>query len=255
MILLTLLKKDLMEQWRTKKILILVIIFLFVAVSSPIIAKLTPELLKSISVPGLTIKLPPPTYSDSIDQFIKNISQIALLVLVFVVAGAVSDEKNRKTLEILLTKPVSRMLFILSKFKSYFLSISVIFAACSAIFYLYTVSTFAYFNALNFAIMAGNVLVYILMIVSITILASTFVKNSIAAGGIGFVSYILFGTIFDFFEPLKKFSPNTIFSTYKDVVAHGWNVDLLLPLLFMFSIILLSTLLAIAIFRRQEIER
>jgi ABC-2 type transport system permease protein len=255
MILFTLLRKDLMEQWRTKKILILLIVFLFVAISSPIIAKLTPDLLKSISVPGLTINLPPPTYSDSIDQFIKNISQIALLVLVFVVAGAVSDEKNRKTLEILLTKPVSRMMFILSKFKSYFLSISVIFAACSAIFYLYTVSTFATFNAFNFAIMAGNVLLYILMIVSITILASTFVKNSIAAGGIGFVSYILFGMVFDFFEPLKKFSPNTVFSSYKDIVAHGWNSDLLLPLLFMLSIILLSMLLAIAIFRRQEIER
>ena len=255
MILLTLLKKDLMEQWRTKKILILLIIFLFVAISSPIIAKLTPELLKSISVPGLTIKLPPPTYSDSLDQFIKNTSQIALLVLVFVVAGAVSDEKNRKTLEILLTKPVSRMMFILSKFKSYFISISVIFAACSAIFYLYTVSTFSDFNALNFAIMAGNVLAYILMIASITIMASTVVKNSIAAGGIGFVSYILFGTIFDFFEPLKKYSPNTIFNTYKDVVSHGWSNDLLLPLLFMLAVIVMSTLLAIVIFRRQEIER
>jgi ABC-type transport system involved in multi-copper enzyme maturation permease subunit len=131
----------------------------------------------------------------------------------------------------------------------------VIFAACSAIFYLYTVSTFSDFNALNFAIMAGNVLAYILMIASITIMASTVVKNSIAAGGIGFVSYILFGTIFDFFEPLKKYSPNTIFNTYKDVVSHGWSNDLLLPLLFMLAVIVMSTLLAIVIFRRQEIER
>lgn len=255
MILLTLTRKDLLEQWRTKKILILSIVFLFVAISSPIIAKLTPELLKSISVPGLTINLPPPTYSDSIDQFIKNVSQIALLVLVFVIAGAVADEKNRKTLEILLTKPVSRMVFILSKFKSYFISISLVFAACSAIFYLYTVSTFSTFDALNFAIMAGNVLLYILMISSITILASTFVKNPIAAGGIGFVSYILFGTIFDFFEPLKKYSPNKIFSIYKDTVAHGWNGDLLLPILVMTGVIIVSVFLAILIFRRQEVER
>ena len=93
------------------------------------------------------------------------------------------------------------------------------------------------------------------MITSITILASTFVKNSITAGGIGFVSYILFGTVFDFFEPLKKYSPNTIFSTYKDVVAHGWNGDLLWPLIVMLSIILFSMIAAIVIFRRQEIER
>lgn len=255
MTLMTLLRKELLEQWRTRKILILAIVFLFIAVSSPVIAKLTPELLKSITVPGITINLPPPTYLDSLDQFIKNTSQVAMLVLIFVVAGAVSDEKNRKTLEILLTKPVSRMLFIVSKFKAYFISISLIFAAGSTIFYLYTASTFDYFNVWNFMIMAANVLVYILMITSITILASTFVKNSIAAGGIGFVSYILFGTIFDFFETVKKFSPNTIFSVYKDVVVNGWSNDLLLPLLFMLSVILVSVLLAIVIFQRQEIER
>ena len=123
MILLTLLKKDLMEQWRTKKILILIIIFLFVAISSPIIAKLTPELLKSISVPGLTINLPAPTYSDSLDQFIKNTSQIALLVLVFVVAGAVSDEKNRKSLEILLTPNFKQINFSMDSSSNSFNSI------------------------------------------------------------------------------------------------------------------------------------
>jgi len=253
--LFTLIRKDLLEQWRTKKVLILSIVFLFVAVASPIIAKITPELLKTLSVPGMTITLPKATYVDSLDQFIKNVSQIAILVLVFVVAGAVSDEKNRKTLEILLTKPVSRTLFILSKFKAYFISITAIFAVSSLLFYLYTVSTFASFNFWNFALMAGNVLLYILMIAAVTILASTIVSNSIAAGGIGFVSYILFGTIFSFFEPLKKYSPNKIFSAYKDIVIKGWNGDLLLPIVVILSVIIVSVLVSIYVFQRQEIER
>ncbi len=254
-ILFTLIKKDLLEQWRTKKILILAIILLFVAISSPILAKITPELLKSVSVPGLTVKLPTPTYIDALDQFIKNVSQIALLVLVFVVAGAVSDEKNRKTLEILLTKPIPRTWFILSKFKAYFISITAIFAACSLIFYLYTILTFDVFNFLNFMIMTGNILLYILMIVSVTILASTVVKNSIGAGGIGFVVFILFGTIFSLFEPIKKYSPNTIFSNYKDLVVHGWNNDLLLPIVVILLVILASMVSSVLVFRRQEIER
>ncbi|MCX6728980.1 MAG: ABC transporter permease subunit [Candidatus Saccharibacteria bacterium] len=255
MVLFTLIRKDLLEQWRTKKILILSIIFLFVTISSPILAKITPELLKSVSVPGMTLKLPTPTYFDALDQFVKGTSQIALLVLVFVVAGAVSDEKNRKTLEILLTKPISRTLFILSKFKAYFISITAIFAASSLIFYLYTVSTFASFNFLNFAIMAGNVLLYILMIAAVTILASTVVKNSIAAGGIGFVVIILFGTIFSLIEPIKKYSPNTIFSNYKDLVVHGWNNDLFWPLIVIISVIIISIVVSILVFKGQEIER
>lgn len=253
--LTVLIKKDLLEQWRTKKILILVIVFLFVALASPIFAKLTPELLKNISVPGMIINLPEPTYVDSLDQFIKNTSQIALLVIVFVVAGAVADEKNRRTLEMLLSKPVSRTNFVLSKFVSYFVSIGLIFASASLIFYLYTVSVFSGFNFVNFSIMAGNVLLYILMIVSITILASTFVKNSIAAGGIGFISFILFGTIFSLFDKIKDFSPNLIFSNYKDVVANGWSHDLLAPLLIIVFAIILSVATSVLLFRFQEIER
>jgi ABC-2 type transport system permease protein len=255
MIILTLLKKELLEQWRTKKILIISIVFLFIAVSSPIIAKLTPELLKNISVPGLTINLPEPTYKDSVDQFIKNISQIGLLVLIFVVAGAVSDEKNRKTLEILLTKPVSRAKFIWSKFASYFVSLAVIYFVSSAIFYLYTVTTFSAFNFWNFLAMDVNVFAYILMIVSITILASTVVKNSIAAGGIGFIVYILFGTIFGLIEPIKQLSPNTIFDNYKKVIENSWSNELFWPLVVIVSVIALAIIAAILLFRRQEIER
>lgn len=253
--LITLIKKDLLDQLRTKKILILSIVFLFTAISSPIIAKITPELLKSLSVPGMTITLPTPTYADSLDQFIKNTSQIALLVLVFVVAGAVSDEKNRKTLEILLTKPASRTLFILSKFKSYFISISAIFIATSILFYTYTISIFGTFNLLNFAEMVVNILLYILMIVSVTILASTIVTNSIAAGGIGFISFILFGSIFNMFEILKPYSPNKIFSSYKDLIVNGWNNDLFAPIVVILLVILVSILTAVAIFNKQEIER
>ena len=254
-LLLTLIKKDLLEQWRTKKILTLIIVMLFAAIASPIIAQITPELLKSISMPGMTINLPEPTYKDSLDQFIKNIGQIGMLVMIFVVAGAVSDEKNRKTLEIILTKPISRFWFIVSKFKAYFISITAIFAIASVIFYLYTISIFASFDFINFLIMSGCVLIYILMIMSVTIFASTFVENSIAAGGIGFVVYILFGTIFEMIEPIKKFSPGKIFSSYKDIVANGWSGDLFLPLLVTILVIIASVGFAILIFRKQEIER
>ncbi len=253
--LLILIKKDLVEQWRTKKILILTIIFLFVAISSPIMAKILPEILKSVSVPGMKITLPDPTYLDAIDQYIKNISQIALLVIIFLVAGAVSDEKSCKTLEILLTKPISRTEFVLSKFKSYFINIVAVFVVCSTIFYFYTTSIFTSFNFLNFIIMAALVLLYILMIVAITILASTIVKNSIIAGGIGFVSYIIFGTVFSLIESLKPYSPGMIFDIYKDIVRTGWTNDLIYPLVITIIIIFMSAISAILIFRRQEIDR
>jgi ABC-2 type transport system permease protein len=247
--------KELLEQWRKKKILIIGIVFLFVAVGSPIMAKLTPAILRSITVPGMTFKLPEPTFKDSISQFVKNISQIALLVLVFVVAGAISDEKLKKTLEIVLTKPISRAKFVLSKFIGYFLSISAIFLTASFIFYFYTVTTFVSFSFANFSVMASIILLYILMIAAITILASTIVNSSILAGGIGFICYILIGTIFSLIGSITKYSPNLIFSNYLRVVSYGWNSDLVIPLMIIFVLIMISMILSVALFRKQEIER
>lgn len=253
--LVTLIKKELLEQNRTKKLLILAVVFLFVAVASPIFAQMTPMILKSISIPGMNLNLPDPTYTDSIDQFIKNVSQIALLVIVFIVAGSVVDEKNKKTLDMVLSKPVSRVTFVLSKFIGYFVSIGLIFFASSLIFYLYTVSIFGGFSFINFLLMAMMVCLYILMIVAVTIFASTIVKNIVVAAGIGFVSFILFGAVASLVEAFKKFSPNYVFSNYQHIVSVGWTNELILPLLSTLLIVMLSVVASIVLFKKQEIER
>lgn len=253
--LAVLIRKELLEHMRNKKTLIICVVLLFVAIASPIIAKIMPELLKSLSVPGMSITAPDSTNKDSLDQFIKNISQIALLVMVFVVAGVVSDEKSKKTLEIVMTKPISREKFILSKFMSSFLVISLAFVTASAIFYAYTASVFTALNLANFSIVALSVLLYMLMIVSVTILASTIVKNSIVAGGIGFVAVIAFGTLFGLFEGLKQFSPSWIFSNYQLIAANGWNNGLGYPLIINVGVIVVAVVTAIILFKRQEIDR
>ncbi len=254
--LLVLIKKDFLELWRSRKIMILLFLFLFVAISSPIFAKLTPMLLKSLSAtPGLTIQLPDPTFMDAIDQFVKNISQIAMLVLVFVVSGAIVDEKNRKNLEILLTKPVSRTKFVLSKFLSYFSAIGTIFLVSSVVFYYYTATTFNGFNIANFTLMSVNTLFYVLMISGVTLLASTITRNSVGAAGLGFLSYILFGTIFGFIESIAKYSPNYIFGNYKTLITNGWNSGFTAPAILIVLVIILSIFTSITLFRKQEIER
>lgn len=251
----TLIKKELTEQWRTKRILIMIVVFLFVAVASPIFAKLTPEILKGLSVQGVKIAIPDPTNKDAIDQYIKNISQIALLALVFIVAGAISDEKNKKTLEIVLTKPISRSKFIFSKFFSSYISLSLVYAISSFLFYFYTISIFKSFSFANFMIMNLVILVYVIMIISITILASSILKNSITAGIIGFVCFIIFGTIFGMIDKIKDFSPNLIFSNYMEVINNGYMTELNKPFVVIVILIILSVSLAIWSFNRQEIER
>ena len=252
---MVLVKKEILEQRRTNKILILAILFLFVAISSPVLAKLTPLILKSVNVPGLTIQLPDPTFMDSMDQYIKNISQLGIFVLVFLVAGAIAEEKTSKTLEMILTKPISRVNFILSKFSSYFITISSVFILTSLLFYFYTVTTLGSFSFINFCIVMLCSLLYILMIVYVTIFFSTVMKNTITSAIMGFVFIFISSLVFSLIEAFKPYSPSLIMSNYKDVIVNGFSNDLIKPIIVCLVIILISIVSSIFFFRKQEVER
>lgn len=74
------------------------------------------------------LKLPPATYLDAYTQWIKNLSQIALIALIIIYRGIVSAESKSGTAVRVLTKPVSRTAFVIAKapIHSVFLTILVI---------------------------------------------------------------------------------------------------------------------------------
>lgn len=252
---INLIKKDFLELLRSRKLLIIVIVLLFISVASPIFAKLTPKILSGLDMQGITITLPEPTANDSVDQFMKNISQIGMIALIFLVSGSVTEEKNRRNLEILLTKPISRDSFIVSKFITIFLAITSAFILSSGVFYLYTASMFSYLGILAFVILVVNVLLYVLAIVSVTILGSTIAKNSIFAAGIGFISFISFSFLIGMFSSVEVFSPGYILSHYKDLFINGWSNEFITSMISSFVVILCAIVSSILIFRKQEIER
>lgn len=254
---ITLFRKELLEQYRSKKFFVLSILFLFVAIASPIIAKAMPEILKGLDLEGqgISITLMKPTYLDAIDQFVKNLSQIAVLALIFISAGVISEEKNKKTLEILLTKPISRTVFVISKFISSYLSLIFVYLISVIIFIFYTKSILGNFNAENFIILATLLLLYLILVATITICASAIFNSTILAVAIGFAGMIIFGSVTSMIHVTQKYSPGFILSNYKEVVSSGFLKTCLAPTITSLILVLIFILLAIIVFRRIEIER
>ncbi len=248
-------KKEIFELIRLKKLLIVVFLFLFAAVGSPIIAKLLPNILKSLATQGVTVSIIEPTYRDSVDQFIKNISQIVIWVLIFVAAGSIADEKTKKTLELLMVKPISKTSFILAKYVSFYTSIIAVYFISSLIFYFYTISVFERFDFNNFLIIDLLILVYILLIITTTICASALVKSSLMSSGFGFIGLIVYSTLSSFFSDYANYFPDYIIHHYKEILSSGWNNEFV-PSLFA-SLILTFILIIVSIFffKKQEIER
>ena len=85
MSLLTCLRKEWIELSRTSRLLVLLIVLGFFGLSSPLLAKYTPEMMTLI--PGgeaIASIIPVPSLVDAITQYVKNIGQFGILL-----AGAV----------------------------------------------------------------------------------------------------------------------------------------------------------------------
>ena len=179
-------RKELTEQWRTKRVLVVGAVFLLFGLGSPLLARFTPELIGSIEgaeqFAGL---IPTPTTADALSQYIKNLTQFGFILAVLLGMGAVAGEKEKGTAAMILSKPLPRWAFVLSKFvaQSLVYGMAFLLAALGAWYY-----TSILFDPLGFGpFMLGNLLliVWLLTFAAITLLGSTMARSVGAAAGMG----------------------------------------------------------------------
>lgn len=109
-------KKEILESWRSYKILIFLVFFILFGMLSPFTAKLTPLLMGKLLPADITIEFPEPSYLDAWQQYFKNMSQLGLIVVIIVFGGLLADEYGKNTLPMLLTKGLGSRAVVLGKF-------------------------------------------------------------------------------------------------------------------------------------------
>lgn len=186
MIFLAVLRKELVEQWRTRRLVVVAAVLLFFGFLSPLSAKLLPDLLKGLGdTGGVTIEIPPPTVQDALLQYVKNLSQFGVLLAVLLAMGAVAREKERGTAAMILSKPVSRADFLLGKF----VALTLVFGLCQILAalacYYYTVVLFEGTGQARFVEMNLLLGLFIEFYLAVTLLGSTVARSQVAAGGLG----------------------------------------------------------------------
>jgi len=196
----TLLAKELREQQRTSKLLIFLAVLLISGLISPVLAKYTPELLRSIpDMPAaLADIIPEPTLNDAAIQYVKNVSQFGVLLVIVLNMGIVAQERERSTAAMLLTKPVNRTAVVLSKWLVGMLLVAagVTLAGIGCAFY--TAVLFESLPLREFLLLNALMVLFFGVYLSITVLASTIARTqSMAAAGSfgGLVLLLILGAI------------------------------------------------------------
>lgn len=111
-------KKEWMEQIRTGRFLILLIVFVLFGILSPALAKMTPWLFEmmqeSMQEQGIVVQETAVTALTSWQQFYKNVS-VMLLVLVAMSSGVLTGEYQKGTLITIVTRGLPRWMVVIGK--------------------------------------------------------------------------------------------------------------------------------------------
>jgi ABC-2 type transport system permease protein len=247
-----LLRKELTEQWRTRRLVVVGIVFLVLGIISPITAKYLPELIGAIGTGEITIEVPPPTINDAMAQIVRQVSQFGLLIAFLLAMGSMTGEKERGTAPFVLTKPVSRGAFLGAKAAALgvVLLIAMVMAGLGG--YVYTVILFETPDPAAFVGMCALLLLQLVTIASVVLLASTVAPSTIAAGGIA-LGVIIVASIVSVVPAIGEYMP-TALATVATLVGMGKPVDNLAgPVVVSLLVIAGSLAIAWLSFRRQEL--
>jgi len=247
-----LLRKEILEQWRTTRLALVAIVFLLIGLGSPLLARFTPEILKAVAGDQLPLVLPPPTAADAVDQLAKNVTQFGALIAILLAMGSVATEKERGTAALLLAKPVGRGGFLVAKLVAIGLTLAValVLAVAGAWFY-----TLVLFEPLSLGGAVATVVLDWLLLMSwaaITFLGSTLTRSAVAAAGLGIVALIVIG-ILSALPPIAPWLPTGLVGPARILALDGGGADLVRPVVGALVVILGSLGLAWLSFRRQEL--
>ena len=181
------LRKELMEQWRSYRLLVTAVVLVAFGMMSPLFAKYTPEMLKLLPQGEAIAQLiPTPTIADAVAQYLKNLSQFGVVLALLMAMGAVAQEKDKGTAAMMLAKPMPRGAFLGAKFAALAGTFAVGIALAGLGCYFYTLLLFGALDLPRWMALNGLVLLYMLVYVALTLFASTLTRSQTAAGGLAF---------------------------------------------------------------------
>jgi len=201
-------KKEAKEQIKTYRLLIVAAVFLLFGLSTPLLFKFLPEILK-MSGEAIPIEIPAFTPVDALKSYLSSLGQIGVLVAVLVAMGAIAQERERGTVIMTLSKPVGFGEFAVAKLAALVATffIGIVLGALSCLYYttvlLGSVDVGAFF-AINLLIA-----VYFVVCLSITLMYSAFFKSQLAAGALALVTLLVMGIISSI-PPLARYMPSAL---------------------------------------------
>ncbi|GEM_PF-1708890 len=250
------LKKEWKESVRRYRVGILVTAFLIVGIISPVGAKLMPKVFEMMAskskVQGIELVFfREPGVEDALIQYHKNFGMLPILIAILGM-GLVAEEKTRRTVEFVLTKPISRSSFLLSKFSCFsgIILSGIITGFATCLLYVYLL--FAELPLKRLFFLNLFFFIYLIAFISIIIFFNVLLKNTatVAISGVGFYLLLI---ILGSFPEISKFTPQGLYNFGAKIIKGNLDSSWTIPLISSLLLSLLFLWISKIVFENQEI--
>jgi len=194
---ITFVSKEFIENIRTKRILVIACVFLFFAVSSPLLARYIAEFLGLFAgmdelTEGLMLAMPTPHWSDAYTQFYGNLAQVGAFTIILVFIGIILREKRTGTADLVLTKGLTPTVFVLAKFAAAAVVTVTLTLISLGVSHLYTLLLFGEAGSIADVLISGLVFsVFLVLLLGVTMFLSAMVKGTGTGAVLGIAAYFL----------------------------------------------------------------
>jgi len=249
---MTFMKKELTENLRTKRLLVLGCVFLFFGVTGALLARYMGEFFSLIMSAddemgqALIQVMQDPNWYESFVQFYSQLGQIGVFAVLFMYMGTVQREIRTGTASLMFSKGLGFGSFILAKFSMAVIITTLITVVSAIVTYLYTFLLFGEAGQMSDVLLGALVFSFAtLMLLAIIIMCSSFTKSSAVSGGLSIGVYFIL-ILSSIIPRIGRFSPQNLFGL-PVAISRGIFADELLV-----NILIAAAVAVIALFVATE---
>jgi len=192
-------RKEITENLRTKRLLVLGCVFLSFAILSPLMARFMGEifamLIPSTDETGqaLVAALSNPVWTESYLQFYGNLAQVGIFAIIFMYMSIIQREIKTGTANLMFSKGLGHTTFILSKFTVASIVIFIVTMVSVLVTYAYTLLLFDYGGQIGDVILGGLVFsAGAIALLAVIMMCSAVTKSTPASAGLSIGAYFIF---------------------------------------------------------------
>jgi len=250
-----LLKYDFYYLQKTSKFIIFPVLLVLLAIMSPLTARYLNEILAfTLEGTGIIIDLGSPTAFESYSQYIGNLYELYLYVIIFVAVGMFINDKTKGLLPLIISKPISRTKYILSKFITLNILILVSLFIGYFVFDYYTFFLFDEIDMLGMFYATLLFFVYIIYVTSIALFSATHTKSYILAIVTTFGVMLFIGALKLWQVGILKYIPGYIINNMIEMLLGVVETKVIIfNVLLTLGISSVFIVLSVIKFRKQDI--